>query len=604
LSGPSLTAEIQAFPANGIVCAGQGATLTAIDNAPNPMYHWSGPDGFTSNQAAFSLSGFTPEQAGYYHVTVTDQSGCVLLTASQQIQVVDFEPIIQSLPASGLLCEEEGFSLSAANLDEDMYTFSWQGPGGELVSTGQTYSTVSAQPGQSGVYILTATDLNGCAEQASADITVHALPAVAIQPEPESAAVCEGDGFSLSAEASPGGLDYAWLGPGISSNEAVITIEEASLNQSGVYAITVTDENGCAQDDSQFVTVHPLPTVGITTSPFDSEVCEGAPFSFTVNTNAGEEVSYSWQGPGGFTSNQPSIGTDAAVIAQDGLYGLTITDGNGCSRTASANLTVFPLPTIATGIEPADATVCAGDDFSITSTASGADIVSYDWDGPGGFDSDLPSFTVENAELGQSGAYTLEVEDINGCRQQAELMVTVISFVAGIQTLPGSGTVCEGASIELQPINDADSPIFQWAGPDGFSSNEEVVTLTNMSDEKAGNYVLRIRDKHGCTQTANALLVLAALPELEVTQENSTIFVSASGGVPPYTFTIAGGVFGERLNFPGIIENVEADNYTISVEDANGCTNSTSAVVATHSVDPAEAWGLYSGSLNLELCRV
>lgn len=50
---------------------------------------------------------------------------------------------------------------------------------------------------------------------------------------------------------------------------------------------------------------------------------------------------------------------------------------------------------------------------------------------------------------------------------------------------------------------------------------------------------------------------------------NGKISVSATGGTSPYTFSIDGTNFQSN----GLFDNMAAGEYTITVQDANGCTN-------------------------------
>ena len=59
------------------------------------------------------------------------------------------------------------------------------------------------------------------------------------------------------------------------------------------------------------------------------------------------------------------------------------------------------------------------------------------------------------------------------------------------------------------------------------------------------------------------------------TDEGGTITVSAIGGIPPYEFSINGTDFQESNFF----DNVNSGDYTVTVRDTNGCTDSTSATV-------------------------
>src|SRR6185369_7813026 len=55
---------------------------------------------------------------------------------------------------------------------------------------------------------------------------------------------------------------------------------------------------------------------------------------------------YSWSGPNAFSSNQQNPTIANATVVATGTYNLTVTDGNGCTKTATTSVTVNPLPTV------------------------------------------------------------------------------------------------------------------------------------------------------------------------------------------------------------------------------------------------------------------
>jgi gliding motility-associated-like protein len=56
-------------------------------------------------------------------------------------------------------------------------------------------------------------------------------------------------------------------------------------------------------------------------------------------------TTYSWTGPGGFTSNSQSPSVSAsALAAMAGVYTLTVTNASGCTNTATTTVEVNALP--------------------------------------------------------------------------------------------------------------------------------------------------------------------------------------------------------------------------------------------------------------------
>lgn len=103
----------------------------------------------------------------------------------------------------------------------------------------------------------------------------------------------------------------------------------------------------------------------------------------------------------------------------------------------------------------------------------------------------------------------------------------------------------------------------------------------------AGVYTVTARDANGCKSTVVVTIVNTNGPSLTYTSTNSdcgnnngSITAAAAGGTAPYTYSINGVTFQAGNFFTGLT----GGNYTLTVKDANGCSN---AVVVTISSSPA-----------------
>ena len=110
----------------------------------------------------------------------------------------------------------------------------------------------------------------------------------------------------------------------------------------------------------------------------------------SANVNAD---SYSWTGPGGFTSTDQNPTRNN--VTTGGTYLLTITD-NGCT-SASGSTTVTINATPAAPNPSNNGPLCAGDDLTLNANVN-AD--SYSWTGPGGFTSTDQNPTRNNVTTG------------------------------------------------------------------------------------------------------------------------------------------------------------------------------------------------------------
>lgn len=115
---------------------------------------------------------------------------------------------------------------------------------------------------------------------------------------------------------------------------------------------------------------------------------------------------------------------------------------------------------------------------------------------------------------------------------------------------------------------------YTWYSYDLFISNEANPEIT-----ESGLYTLTVENEFGCTATDEVMIESSAstpMAEIEVTpvgcygEENGNIEItSTNGGVEPYLYSLDGENFSDVTNFDGL----DAGVYTLTVQDANGCTS-------------------------------
>jgi len=113
-----------------------------------------------------------------------------------------------------------------------------------------------------------------------------------------------------------------------------------TVYQSGNYSVTVTSDIGCVCQGQKQVDFYNIPTAIILG---ETSYC----FGETVNLygDAGEDVQYQWSvtGPQSYFFDTPDI-SFMPFIAGTYNVTLTVSNSNGCSATASKEITVFPQP--------------------------------------------------------------------------------------------------------------------------------------------------------------------------------------------------------------------------------------------------------------------
>ena len=140
---------------------------------------------------------------------------------------------------------------------------------------------------------------------------------------------------------------------------------------SGIYGITVTDNNGCTATSSATI-LEPTSAISSSISSSTNPSCEGGTTgSATVLATGGTGTpTYLW-------SNGSTSSTATGLSA--GTYMLTVTDGNGCTSTSSVLLT-DPTGVEATITSSTNVNCHGGTSGSATvSGTGGAGSYTYHW---------------------------------------------------------------------------------------------------------------------------------------------------------------------------------------------------------------------------------
>jgi len=171
-----------------------------------------------------------------------------------------------------------------------------------------------------GVYIvsLTATNTLGDDTYTATDlIEVYANPSINLGGDIE---LCPGENATLDAGA--GMSDYNWTPSGDTQN--------ISVSDEGIYAVTITDADGCTATDQVEVSHLTAPTVDL---GVDIEACDTeAPI--TLDAGAGM-TSYAWT---------PSGSSQTLEVNSSGNYSVIVESANGCTATDEITVNILPAP--------------------------------------------------------------------------------------------------------------------------------------------------------------------------------------------------------------------------------------------------------------------
>jgi hypothetical protein len=503
---------------------------------------------------------YTDLSSGIYRITVTDVGrGCtefvpVIVPTRDSLRAV-FSSGGQTGTVFAVNCQT-GLSASITGLvtgGKPPYVLQW------ISNAGQTIAGATLPAGQTpSNWTFVIRDANNCTRAYNIQLVNVPLLTTATGVNVQ----CTGDNngrINISSTGFNGTLTYQITGNNGFSNtliSATGTAVQTGLAP-GIYTVRATDQAGC-QSSPVTVTILQATTplsVGVTgsnppcrdeaTGSANAIVSGGqAPYTFLWAAAPGNPVN-------GATT--PSVQNLAA-----GTYAVTVTDANGCQRTA--NILIEQPATVLTVTAQITNSVCQGPNGAINLTVTGgAPPYSFSWSN-GSTDEDLFNLLP--------GVYTGTVTDANGCTRIAELTVGGVPNPAiNTSVNPPSCFGSNDGSIAVSISGG--TPPFSYLWNTG-STNATVTGLF------AGTYEVTVTDANGCT--ASRTIVLDQPEPIGITSLNVTpsacqeptgaIFIDVIGGTPPYTYNWTGP---EGTYTTQNLVNVPAGSYLGVITDANGC---------------------------------
>ncbi len=532
------------------------------------VYAWSGPGIVSGESALNSPNIFEP---GDYTLTVTNTAnGCSntdLVTVAQDT----ISPFVLAGDDQILTCANStaGVTLSSTGSSSGAeYTIQWTGSGITPANESSPNPVVTGV----GPYTLSITNtLNGCS-QTDVVIVEQDQEAPTSMAGSDQIITCATTEVSLdgSGSTSPSGvLEYNWSGPGVTAanqHDATILVQV-----SGNYTLTtINPVSGCQAVDNVLVDLDiAAPTVS---AAGDTITCQTPTGTLTATSSVNGSL-FQWSGPG---INAGNANQSTLQVNQPGNYSVIVTAANGCTQEAFTMMDVdgnFPV-----GAAEGDELNCLNSGIGTISGNVSTPGATFFWSGPNGFNATTPTAAITVA-----GIYTFNIVANNGCTNP--IPVTVSSdFTAPIvlASVPGNLN-CSTTSLSINGAGTSTggSITYAWttAGGNIVSGGN---TLSPLVDAP-GTYTLLVTNLlNGCTDTES--VDVATDPNvptsLDLTvrdikcfgEKNGAIAVSSvSGGVEPFVFSLNGATGSTVDQYTGL----GAGDYTITMEDANGCVLDT-----------------------------
>lgn len=555
------TYSVEVTDANG--CQGT-ASVDVVETPVNPVITPIGSTTFCQGGSVTLYSSspvgnlWLPSGETTQFITVTTQGTVTLNVTSGSCQGTDqIEIIVNPLPTVSFSGLNSAYCNNAASV-----TLTGNPSGGTFSGPGISGNTFNPAAAGNGVHTITYsyTDGNGCSNSASQNVTVNNLPTVSFSGL--AGQYCENNPV-VTLFGSPSGGTFS--GTGISGNTFNPGVG------AGVYVITYTysDGNGCENSSSQTVTVHAVPTVTFNLS--DTDYCENE----SAVTLSGSPAGGTFSGNGVVGSQFfPSIpGAGAHLITY------TVTNGFGCTSSASQTINVHAIPTVSFSGFNASRSYCI-DASTVTLTGSPLG---------GVFTGNGISGNTFNPATAGTGVHviTYTYNDGFGCVNSSSQAVTVYPLPPAVATPLGSTTFCQGQNLILYS-NSGTGNVWNPGGQ----------TTQFISVNQAGSYTVTVTDANGCTATSAPVVVTVnPLPEPVIVGNGPLAFCQGGSVTLSTTQSYDQYFWSNGVNTP--TNTVSAsDDYTVTVTDNNGCSNTSQPITVTvHPLPPADL--VPSGTVNI-----
>ena len=532
------------------ICSGTSSNIALTSNISGSTFAWtvvqSGVSGASAGSGStiaqlLSATGTNAGTATYFITPTAD--GCSGASFNVVI-TVNPTPVITAAPSSQTICSGTATSIVLTS-NVAGPTFAWtvvaSGVSGASAGSGTTIAqTLTATGTASGTatYSITPT-ANGCdGTIVNVVITVHPIPIALATPSSQN--ICSGSSTTIALSSNVTGTTFATtviVSPAGSitgtSNGSGNSISQTLINATAfqataTYTITPT-ANGCPGNPiTVVVTVNPIPAL---TSPLSTSVCESNLFTYIPTSNI-PSATFVWARAAVLgIDNVTAVGTGTVneILVNTTAFTRTVTyvfttTANGCSKTQSVAVTVYPRPALLSLLAPPS--VCSDAPFNYTATSTVAG-TTFTWvramvtgisnaagAGTGNISETLINTT--NSNIIVPYVYTLIA---GSCTSTVTVNATVKPRLVLSSTLTPAD-ICSNSVFVYNPTCTFPGTFMSWTrfpvtgiinGP-GIGSNSPDETLINITPNPVNVTYIYTLQANGCSFLQNVVVVVNPNP--------------------------------------------------------------------------------------------
>jgi len=554
---------------------------TSVTTDPlNTRYEWSFGDGSKSTQ--FSTT-YQYGGAQVYNVILSakDINGCETYASRPvTIKASPLIPVITYPAGTNIFCSGDSIVLNTVVVQPDpSAAFVWYR---NAVLAGNGRSLVAKT---SGTYLLECTNVNGCSNKTSVNVTVNPLPAKPMLTivNGSSNVICQIDSSSLQSSSAINIAKFNWY---TGSSNALYLVSNTALKNFTVkppspmfnsimlsrYFVSTTDTNGCMSpiSDSIVFTFKPSPVVTLSAISGKTIFCDGDSTKLIVSSKASGN-GYQWKRDLTLISSNDSI----LVAMVTGSYLVEVTNTFGCT-TPSNTLMILAnkFPTVPVVTADATATeilsdgtvnICTG----ATTNLRTANVIggTYQWFKNG--TSLYPPGNNSSIIVNSAAKYKVTLT-ANGCTSSSiETQVGLLPLPTGTLITPPTNSICEGYNSKL---NATGAYGYQWY----FNDNKLVgATASSYLANGPGLYRVEFFTDKGCKRMSTNFVNLVTIKKPAVFFSNDLYCINvasnftnksdaSSSGSVSYLWRFQNGVVDTNFNVVHVFSS--SGNYRVSLK--------------------------------------
>ncbi|RMF00541.1 MAG: hypothetical protein D6772_06240, partial [Bacteroidetes bacterium] len=567
--------DIMTVTPNDGVCGENGYLQVDIIGGTGPYtLSWNGPSSGTQ-QYDGGTNIITNLSSGTYTLTLVDANGC---TETETVTLTNGGSPLQVTTA--LIYNDCG-QYNTIWVDviggTPPYTVTWIETNGGSETGTETYPTgaFEIEDLPPGTYKVTVVDVNGCMDMEQ-DIIIYPSPVNIFTATPQDG-VCGATGkINLDVSGGTGPYTLTYTGPISGTQQVPMGMSVLTGFPSGTYTLTLTDANGCTENETVTINNTQGTPLTIQTSLIYNDC--GQYNTIWVDIFGGTPpYTVSWTG-GQNSSATVTMPEYEIMDLPPGTYEVTVTDVNGC-MDMEQDIIIYPAPVDIFSISTTNGD-CGGPGTITVNITAGTAPYNLQYTGPISGSATIvgTSYTLDPAPAGN---YTLTLTDANGCTEVEQAVVFTSEDGLDLTATGDNGDCITNPSITAQAAGGAGTYTLTWTGPESGSA-----TIGNtpfvISDLTPGTYLLTAEDGSSCSDSEQVTvaqaeddLVISLTPTPGNCGSNGRIGVSIAGGSPDYTVSWSGPssgtvtISGSFVSIPDLASGI----YTVTVTDSGGCTD-------------------------------